>query len=91
MADDVSLSLERLNTMSPEAFVGALGGVFEHSPWVAEAVCAARPFSSVDALHAVMTTAVRSAPDTARLELLRAHPELAGRVARRGPRFVSDS
>lgn len=78
------LSLDHLNAMAPQTFVAALGGVFEHSPWVAEAVCAARPFSSIDAVHAAMATAVRSAPAGIRLALLRAHPELAGRLAREG-------
>ena len=41
--------------MSAAEFRAAFGGVFEHSPWVAERAFAARPFASVDALHAAMT------------------------------------
>ncbi|HEY4352960.1 MAG TPA: OHCU decarboxylase, partial [Paraburkholderia sp.] len=31
-------TLEQLNRVSKDAFVAALSGIFEHSPWVAEAV-----------------------------------------------------
>ena len=78
------IGLDQLNTMTPAAFVAALGGVFEHSPWVAGTVCASRPFSTVAALHEAMESVVRSASSSTRLDLLRAHPELAGRVARDG-------
>jgi 2-oxo-4-hydroxy-4-carboxy-5-ureidoimidazoline decarboxylase len=64
--------------------VRALGGVFEHSPWIAERAFAARPFAGVDALHAAMSDAVRGAGREAQLALLRAHPELAGKEARTG-------
>jgi 2-oxo-4-hydroxy-4-carboxy-5-ureidoimidazoline decarboxylase len=66
--------------MDCEAFVAALGGIFEHSPWVAQRAFAARPFASVDALHAAMVAAMRTAPSTEQLALIRAHPELAGRA-----------
>jgi 2-oxo-4-hydroxy-4-carboxy-5-ureidoimidazoline decarboxylase len=78
------LRLERINRLPVADFVSALGGVFEHSPWVAGEVCAARPFATVDALHAAMIDAVRRSPLQVRLDLLRAHPELAGRLARAG-------
>ncbi len=74
------LSLDQLNALPPAAFVALLGGVFEHSPWVAERVLAARPFASVDALHAAMAGVVDAADEAAQLALLRAHPELAGRA-----------
>jgi len=70
--------------MEPAVFVAALGGVFEHSPWVAEAVVDRRPFASVDALHAAMAAAVDAAPAEGQLALIRAHPELAGKAAIRG-------
>src|SRR5215217_5574223 len=46
------------------------GGVFEHSPWVAERAWAGRPFGSVDALHAAMVDAVGRAPREVRMELI---------------------
>jgi 2-oxo-4-hydroxy-4-carboxy-5-ureidoimidazoline decarboxylase len=74
------MTLTELNALPPAAFVAALGGVFEHSPWVAERALAARPFASVDALHAAMVAAVAAAGEAPQLALLRAHPELAGRA-----------
>lgn len=70
--------------MAAAEFRAAFGGVFEHSPWVAERAFAARPFASVEALHAAMADAVKGAGDEAKLALLRAHPELAGKEAQSG-------
>ncbi|MGZ4195092.1 MAG: 2-oxo-4-hydroxy-4-carboxy-5-ureidoimidazoline decarboxylase [Solirubrobacteraceae bacterium] len=58
-----------------------LGGLFEHSPWVAEAAWQRRPFASVAELHAALEAAIREAPRERQLDLIRAHPELAGREA----------
>ena len=57
------------------------GGVFEESPWIAREAWEARPFGSVDALHAAMVWVVEHSPASARLELIRAHPDLAGKAA----------
>jgi len=73
-------SLEQINAMSPREFVAALGGLFEHSPWVAEGAWPARPFRSDADLHAKMVAVMRGAPFERALALLRAHPELAGRA-----------
>lgn len=78
------MTLTGLNAMNRTAFVAQLGAIFEHSPWVAEAAWDARPFASVDALHAAMVAAVDGAPEVQRLALLRAHPELAGKAPVRG-------
>ena len=74
------LDLTSLSAASREQFVAALGGVFEHSPWIAEHAYSARPFASVDALHAAMVAAVAAAAHDAQLALIRAHPELAGKA-----------
>jgi 2-oxo-4-hydroxy-4-carboxy-5-ureidoimidazoline decarboxylase len=79
-----SVTLAELNALDRGAFVAALGGVFEHSPWVAEAVWPQRPFATVEALHAAMVEAVFDAPEEAALALICAHPELAGKAAVRG-------
>jgi 2-oxo-4-hydroxy-4-carboxy-5-ureidoimidazoline decarboxylase len=79
-----SFALDAVNAMPPAAFRDALGGVFEHSPWVAERASGARPFTSVAALHAAMTDAVRRASREEQLALLRAHPDLAGKEAKVG-------
>jgi 2-oxo-4-hydroxy-4-carboxy-5-ureidoimidazoline decarboxylase len=80
----VTLSLAALNALDEAAFVAALGGVFEHSPWVAQRAYASRPFGSVAAVHAAMVGAVQSATPDEQLRLMRAHPELAGKAAIRG-------
>ncbi|MCR1765693.1 Uric acid degradation bifunctional protein PucL [Burkholderia glumae] len=77
-------TLAELNGMAAEAFVAALSGIFEHSPWVAEAAAAGRPYASVDALHAAMCGIVEQAGEARRLALVNAHPELAGKAAVRG-------
>ena len=77
-------TLTAVNAMSLPAFRAAFGGVFEHSPWVAEHAAGARPFASAAALHAAMTEAVKRAPRDRQLALLRAHPELAGKEAQAG-------
>ena len=78
------ISLTRLNTMPSEDFVRWLGGVFEHSPWVAEQAAVHRPFPAIDDLHAQMVRQIQMAGFEAQLTLIRAHPELAGKAAVRG-------
>jgi 2-oxo-4-hydroxy-4-carboxy-5-ureidoimidazoline decarboxylase len=78
------LSLEAVNAMDEAAFLAALGAVFEHSPWIAEGAFGVRPFRSLDALHAAMMDVLRKAPKERQVDLLRAHPELAGREAQEG-------
>lgn len=67
--------------MDRDAFVASLGGIYEHSPWVAERAWHARPFGCRDTLHAAMQDAVAAASRDEQLALIRAHPELAGRLA----------
>ena len=83
------LTLETLNVMNREAFRAALGAVFESSPWVAERAWDARPFRTLDELHAAMRAVVTRAPHAERLALLRAHPDLAGKAARAGAMSAS--
>jgi 2-oxo-4-hydroxy-4-carboxy-5-ureidoimidazoline decarboxylase len=75
------MTLTQINALDQDRFVALLGGIFEHSPWVAQRVAGARPFPSVDALHRAMVAEVEHASADERLALLRAHPELAGRAA----------
>lgn len=78
------VTLETLNRASRGELECVLGGVFEHSPWIAAGAVEARPFASVEALHTAMVAVVRRASREAQLALLRAHPDLAGRAARAG-------
>ncbi len=77
-------TLAELNEMAEDAFVAALSGIFEHSPWVAEAAAAGRPYASIAALHAAMSGVVDAAGGERQLALINAHPELAGKAAVRG-------
>ena len=77
-------SLDRLNALSEADFTAALGDIFEHSPWVAQAAAAKRPFATLAALHEAMMAVVRAAPDDKTLVLVKAHPDLAGKAARAG-------
>jgi 2-oxo-4-hydroxy-4-carboxy-5-ureidoimidazoline decarboxylase len=78
------MTLQDLNHFQSATFVSALGGIFEHSPWVAEQAYEQRPFASTEELHSKMLAAVHAAPLEARLALIRAHPELAGSEAAAG-------
>jgi hypothetical protein len=77
-------TLSELNSASPEQLVAVLGGIFEHSPWVAQRVAPKRPFATVQDLHAGMVQAIEDEGLDAQLKLIRAHPELAGKAAVRG-------
>lgn len=77
----MSLRLAALNQMDRDAFAQALGEIFEASPWVAATAWEHRPFDSVRDLHAAMVAAVARAPRTRQLDLVRAHPDLAGKAA----------
>ena len=70
--------------MPKAEFVACLGGIYEHSPWVAEQAAGERPFSSREHLADRMRAAVETASVTAKLALIRAHPDLAGKLARAG-------
>jgi OHCU decarboxylase len=85
------IRLDQINRADRAAFVAALGGVFEHSPWVAEAAYDARPFARVTDLHAAMVDATMHADADAQLALIRAHPELAGKAAVRGELTAASS
>lgn len=76
--------LDVLNALDRDGFVAALGGVFEHSPWVAQRAWEYRPFANVAALHAAMMRVAQGAAREEQLALIRAHPELAGREATEG-------
>jgi allantoate deiminase/N-carbamoyl-L-amino-acid hydrolase len=74
-------TLSDLNRLDTAAFVDALRGIYEHSPWIPERAASRRPFASVAALKLALQDAVTAAPEAEQLSLLRAHPELAGKAA----------
>jgi len=77
-------TLSNLNHLNRQAFTDFLGGIYEHSPWVAELTFAQLPFDSVDALHQTMMAIVKASDLDKRLALIRNHPELAGKEAALG-------
>lgn len=78
------ISVDKLNQLSVEDFVSTIGGVYEHSPWVVEAIVQQRPFNSWRELQTAMREVVDNSDEEVRLALLRAHPEFAGKAATRG-------
>ena len=71
-----------LNAMDRATFAARLGAIYEHSPWVADEVWPQRPFASLAELHSAMQQAVLRAEPGKQLQLVRAHPQLLGRLAR---------
>jgi OHCU decarboxylase len=74
----------RPSDMDRDTFVSEFGGVFEHSPWIAEAAHALELGPTHDTaagVHAALARIFRSAPEDARLGVLTAHPDLAGKLA----------
>jgi OHCU decarboxylase len=80
------------------AFIARFGGVFEHSPWIADAAFDAvmRDGSlpegtlAAERLHACMVAALRAGTKEQQRALIAAHPDLAGRLARAG-RLTAES
>jgi len=84
----MKMTLANLNAADEAGFMAALGDVYEHAPWVAQAALKQRPFATLVALHAAMMDAVRAAPPEQRLTLIKGHPDLAGKAARAGTMTV---
>ena len=57
------------------------GPLFEHSPWIAQAAAALRPFQTVEEMHRALLGVVASSPREKKLALIQAHPDLAGKLA----------
>jgi OHCU decarboxylase len=65
-------------------FVARYGSIFEHSPWIAERAWEAEMGPANDTaigLHFALRNQFRMATDEERLAVLRAHPDLAGKLA----------
>jgi N-carbamoyl-L-amino-acid hydrolase len=74
------LTLDILNAADEAQFTFLLDGVYEHSPWIPAKAWARRPFASLAQLKHALVDAVQTAPSEAKLGLIRAHPELAGKA-----------
>jgi len=80
MPESPPFSISSLNSLPEEEFVQTLGGIFEKSPWVAQAASSGRPYATRGALRAAMVGAVESAGAGPLLDLIRAHPDLGARL-----------
>ncbi|MEY4982842.1 MAG: hypothetical protein RIR62_1108 [Pseudomonadota bacterium] len=76
--------IERPSRMTRARFVERFGGIFEHSPWIAERAWALElgpAHDSAAGLHNALARMFRAASAEERLGVLRAHPDLAGKLA----------
>jgi OHCU decarboxylase len=73
--------MDDVNELGRDAFVERFGPLFEHSPWVAADAYSDRPFADVDELFEALRAAMYAAPRNRQLELIRSHPDLAGKAA----------
>lgn len=78
------MTVAQLNAADRAQFTASIGFVFENTPWLAQAAWERRPFADVNALLEAMIDVLETAPVEARVALIAAHPDLAGRVAREG-------
>jgi len=76
----MKLTLETLNSAPQNDALQLLAGLYEHSPWIAEQALQARPFRSLAHLKHEMTQVLDRAGHDKQIELIRAHPELAGKA-----------
>lgn len=70
--------------MEPDEFLSTFGGIYEHSPWIAEAARAnqnGNNFDTVEGLHSAMRQVVEAGTDEQKITLICAHPDLAGKAA----------
>jgi chitin deacetylase len=70
--------------MTQDRFVERFGGIFEHSPWIAEGAWSLELGPAHDCatgLHNALARIFRSAAPDQRMAVLRAHPDLAGKLA----------
>jgi OHCU decarboxylase len=74
----------RPSRLSRTLFVERFGGVYEHSPWIAEAAYDAgltAEADSVEGLARALSAAAAKMTDERKRALIQAHPDLAGKLA----------
>ncbi|WP_372572067.1 allantoinase PuuE [Ruegeria jejuensis] len=74
----------RPSEMDRDSFVAEFGGIFEHSPWIAEGAHDLELGPTHDTargVHQMLARVFRAAPEDKRLGVLTAHPDLAGKLA----------
>jgi OHCU decarboxylase len=74
----------RPSRMPKDEFVRRYGGIFEHSPWIAERAHGLElgpAHDCADGVHNALCRVFRTASEAERLGVLKAHPDLAGKLA----------
>ena len=75
------MRIGEVNELAKDAFVAGFGFLFEHSPWIVEQAADRRPFADFSAMRSALMDVVAESSPEAQLALLRAHPQLAKKVA----------
>ncbi|MEB5963899.1 MULTISPECIES: 2-oxo-4-hydroxy-4-carboxy-5-ureidoimidazoline decarboxylase [Comamonas] len=75
----MALTLEQLNAADAATATDLLDGLYEHSPWIAAKALEQRPFKSMAHIKHAMAKVLAESSEQAQLDLIRAHPELAGK------------
>lgn len=86
-------AFDRPSAMDRETFVAAYGGIFEHSAWIADRAFDLELGPAHDCaagVHNALCRMFRSASGEERLGVLKAHPDLAGKLAAAG-RLTAES
>lgn len=76
----MSYPIAELNQMSQQAFVEAIGAVFEDTPAIASLAWHQRPFIDITDLHQKMVNVVIAMTPAEKLALIQAHPDLGSKV-----------
>jgi 2-oxo-4-hydroxy-4-carboxy-5-ureidoimidazoline decarboxylase len=77
-------TIAEINSLSHDEFVRVAGPVFEYSPWIAEMTWSKKPFTGREQLHGALCETIEKSGRDKQLSLIRAHPDLVGRLALAG-------
>lgn len=82
------------SNLERDAFVAAFADIYEHSAWVAEQVYDSgvdESLDQVEVMHERMSQVLLNADRETQLNLINAHPDLAGKAALRGELTASST
>ncbi len=85
------MTINQINQLEPREFEKYFAGVLEHSPHYAKSAAQQRPFTDFDDLLKAFESAVLKDDPSKQLELIRAHPDLAGKAAIAGELTVESA
>ena len=78
------MTSQKPSQMDRDTFVAEFGGIFEHSPWIAEGAFEGelgQTHDTAQGIHQALARVFRTASEDKRLGVLPAHPDLAGKLA----------